>query len=134
MIADGFFKTGDVGSIDQDGFVSFHGRFKDQLKVGGENVSALEVESFLATHPAVHLAQVVGVDDERYGEVPAAFIELKPGHALNEAAVKQFCEGRIARFKVPRYVRFVEQWPMSATKILKYRLRQQIADELASPQ
>lgn len=128
---DGFFLTGDVGSLDADGFLSFHGRFKDQLKVGGENVSALEVESFLATHPAIHLAQVVGVADAKYGEVPVAFVERKPGLPLDEADVLHFCEGRIARFKAPRHVRFVEAWPMSATKILKYRLKEQIDAELA---
>jgi acyl-CoA synthetase (AMP-forming)/AMP-acid ligase II len=132
--ADGFFRTGDVGSIDDQGFLSFHGRFKDQLKVGGENVSALEVESFLATHPAVQLAQVVGIADSRYGEVPVAFVELKAGHGLDEAALLAFCAGRIARFKVPRHVRFVGEWPMSATKILKYRLKERIEAELAIKQ
>ncbi|RYD56920.1 MAG: AMP-dependent synthetase [Sphingomonadales bacterium] len=128
---DGFFLTGDVGSIDMDGFLSFHGRFKDQLKVGGENVSALEVESFLATHPAIQLAQVVGTPDARYGEIPVAFVQLKPGQALDEPALLEFCSGKIARFKVPRHIRFVEEWPMSATKILKYRLRDSFDAERA---
>jgi fatty-acyl-CoA synthase len=131
---DGFFLTGDVGSLDDDGRLTFHGRFKDQLKVGGENVSALEVESYLATHPAVSLAQVVGIADAKYGEVPAAFLELKPGATLTESEAIAFCRGKIAPFKVPRYVRFVEEWPMSATKIVKFRLKEALKDELAQAQ
>jgi acyl-CoA synthetase (AMP-forming)/AMP-acid ligase II len=128
---EGWFHTGDLCSIDADGLLSFHGRIKDQLKVGGENVSAVEVESFLATHPAIKLAQVIGVPDPRYMEVPAAFVELMPGQSLTEDDVVAFCTGRIARFKVPRHVRFVEEWPMSSTKIQKFRLRDRLLDELA---
>lgn len=128
---DGFFLTGDVGSLDAQGRLTFHGRFKDQLKVGGENVSALEVESFLATHPAVSLAQVVGVPDTKYGEIPAAFIELNPGASATEQEMIDFCTGKIARFKVPRHVRFVREWPMSATKIQKHRLRARLEAELS---
>ncbi|MBX3509555.1 MAG: acyl--CoA ligase [Hyphomonadaceae bacterium] len=128
---DGFFLTGDTGSLDADGRLSFHGRFKDQLKVGGENVSALEVESFLATHPSISLAQVVGVADEKYGEVPAAFVELKAGASATEREIIDFCTNKIARFKIPRHVRFVTEWPMSATKIVKYRLRERLETELS---
>lgn len=127
----GFFLTGDTGSLDEEGRLSFHGRFKDQLKVGGENVSALEVESFLMTHPAVSLAQVVGLPDEKYGEVPAAFVELKGGAAATEREIIDFCTNKIARFKIPRHVRFVTEWPMSATKIVKYRLRERLEAELS---
>jgi acyl-CoA synthetase (AMP-forming)/AMP-acid ligase II len=119
---DGWFRTGDLCSLDEEGRIQFHGRIKDTLKVGGENVAALEIESYLATHPAVKLAQVVGVPDERLQEVPAAFIELNPGTSASEAALIDFCKGNIASFKVPRYVRFVEEWPMSATKVQKFRL------------
>jgi fatty-acyl-CoA synthase len=129
---DGFFLTGDAGKVDGLGMLHFFGRLKDQLKVGGENVSALEVESFLATHPAVQLAQVVGVSDDKYGEVVAAFVERKAGTAATEQDVITFCTGNIARFKVPRYVRFVEEWPMSATKIQKFRLKQELEQELAT--
>lgn len=100
------------------------------LKVGGENVSAIEVESFLATHPGIKLAQVVGIPDPRLLEVVAAFVEPAPGHSLSPDDVVEFCRGRIARFKVPRYVRFVSEWPMSATKIQKFRLREQLLAEL----
>lgn len=120
--AEGWFHTGDRCSLDADGLLCFHGRIKDMLKVGGENVGALEVESFLASHPAVSLAQVVGVPDGCYGEVPVAFVERVPGAELDEAELLSFCDGRIARFKIPRQVRFVEEWPMSSTKIQKFRL------------
>ena len=129
--ADGFLHTGDLGTVDAEGYVAYQGRVKDMLKVGGENVAAVEIESYLATHPAVLIAQVVSAPDAKYGEVAAAFVQLRPGTAATEAELVEFCQGRIASFKVPRYVRFVDEWPMSATKIQKYRLRDQIADELA---
>jgi acyl-CoA synthetase (AMP-forming)/AMP-acid ligase II len=127
---EGYFHTGDLCSIDDDGRVLFHGRIKDMLKVGGENVAAVEIESFLATHPAIKLAQVVGVPDDRLLEVPAAFVELNPGAELTEAEVIAYCTGKIAGFKVPRHVRFTDAWPMSATKIQKFRLRDQLLAEL----
>jgi acyl-CoA synthetase (AMP-forming)/AMP-acid ligase II len=127
---EGFFHTGDLCSIDAEGRVSYHGRIKDMLKVGGENVAAIEVESFLATHSAIKMAQVVGVPDTRLVEVPAAFVELAPGAELTEQDVIVFCTGQIAGFKVPRYVRFIDEWPMSATKVQKFRLREQLVDEL----
>ncbi|MCW2984328.1 MAG: hypothetical protein JWR63_1898 [Conexibacter sp.] len=129
---EGFFHTGDRCSIDADGLLVFDGRLKDMLKVGGENVSALEVESFLLTHPAVKLAQVVGVPDDRYVEAPAAFIELVPGTSLTEQDVIDFCSGQIARFKIPRHVRFVTEWPMSSTKVQKFRLRDRLISDLAA--
>ncbi len=130
--ADGWFNTGDLGALDEDGRVSFMGRFKDMLKVGGENVAALEIESYLQTHPAVNIAQVVGVPDERYDEVPAAFVELVPGAEVAPDDLIAHCRGRIASFKVPRHIRFVApgDWPMSATKVQKYRLRDQLVAEL----
>ncbi len=130
FLPNGFFLTGDAGMVDDEGLLYFFGRLKDQLKVGGENVSALEVESYLATHPAINLAQVVGVPDAKYGEVVAAFVELKAGHSLSQQEVMAYCEGKIARFKIPRYVRVVQEWPMSATKIQKFRLKAQLESEL----
>ncbi len=126
----GWFRTGDLGIIDAQGRITFRGRLKDMLKVGGENVAAVEVEGFLATHPAINLAQVVAVPDEKYGEVPAAFIELAPGASASEQEIIDFCRDEIASFKIPRYVRFVDEWPMGATKILKYELRDLICTEL----
>ncbi|MEN3953355.1 AMP-binding protein [Iodidimonas sp. SYSU 1G8] len=120
----GWLHTGDLCAVDEHGQIFFHGRLKDMLKVGGENVGAVEIESFLSNHPAVKLAQVVGVPDARLLEVPAAFIELKPGAQASEQEIIEFCKGRIASFKVPRHVRFINDWPMSSTKIQKFRLRE----------
>ena len=127
---DGWFRTGDLGVLDQDGRITFKGRLKDMLKVGGENVAAIEIEGYLALHPSVNLAQVVGLPDEKYGEVPVAFIELVPGNHATEADIIDFCQGEIASFKIPRHVRFVDEWPMGATKILKYVLRERISAEM----
>ena len=126
----GFFKTGDICEIDIDGRVTFVSRLKDMLKVGGENVSAAEVEGYLITHPAIALAQVVSAPDERYVEVPAAFIQLKPDMDATEEEIIEFCKGKIATYRIPRYVRFVDDWPMSGTKIKKIVLREMIASEL----
>ncbi len=129
---EGWFNTGDIGFLDPDGRIAYQGRIKDMLKIGGENVAALEIESFLQTHPAVSIAQVVALPDAKYVEVAAAFVELKPSTALREAELIEFCRGQIATFKIPRYVRFVAagEWPMSATKIQKFRLRERLCDEL----
>ena len=121
----GWFHTGDLGSLDTEGRIRFHGRIKDVLKVGGENVSPLEIEAWLSTHPDVMVAQVVGVPDARLDEVVAAFIQLRPGATLSDKEVIDYCEGQIASFKVPRVVRFLNEWPMSATKIQKSVLREQ---------
>jgi fatty-acyl-CoA synthase len=127
--ADGWFHTGDVGALTPEGRIRYLGRTKDMLKVGGENVAAVEIESYLGTHPAVSIVAVVGVPDAKYMEVPAAFIELRPGHQATEEEIVEFCRRGLARFKVPRYVRFVEEWPMSATKIQKFRLQEQLTQE-----
>jgi len=100
------------------------------LKVGGENVSAAEVEGLLVEHPAVEIVQVVGARDAKYVEVAAAFVQLRQGTTCTEKELIDFCRGKIATFKVPRYVRFVDEWPMSGTKIQKFRLREQLAAEL----
>jgi fatty-acyl-CoA synthase len=128
--SDGWFHTGDIGSLDEHGTIMFHGRYKDMLKVGGENVAAAEIEALLGRHPAVKLAQVVGIPDAKYVEVPAAFVELKPGNSASEAELVDFCKLEVAAFKVPRVVRFVEEWPMSSSKIQKFRLRQELVADL----
>jgi fatty-acyl-CoA synthase len=129
--AEGWFHSADLAYLDEDGRLVYAGRLKDMLKVGGENVSALEVEDYISGHLAVDIAQVVGAPDARYGEVPAAFVQLKPGVRVDEQELIEFCRGRIATFKVPRYVRFVTEWPMSGTKIQKFVLREMIAQDLA---
>ena len=128
--ADGWYHTGDIGSLDAAGTMMFHGRTKDMLKVGGENVAAAEIEACLQRHPAVKLAQVVGIPDARYVEVPAAFVELKAGQEASAAELIEHCRGEIAGFKVPRHVRYVQEWPMSTSKIQKFRLRDQLIQEL----
>lgn len=131
--ADGWFHTGDLGSLDAEGRISFHGRLKDMLKVGGENVAALEVEEVLQTHPAVSIAQVVGIPDPRLMEVPAAFVELRPGARLSPDELLTWLQGRLASFKLPRHLRIVDDWPMAATKIQKFRLRERLCHELGIP-
>lgn len=94
------------------------------LKVGGENVAAAEVESFLSTHPGVKFVQVVGRPDDRMGELPVAFVERAEGSALTAEELIAHCEGRIARYKIPVEVRFVTEWLMSTTKVQKHRLKE----------
>ncbi len=131
---EGWFHSGDICSVDTDGQLMFHGRLKDMLKVGGENVAAAEIESCLEQHDGVRMAQVVGVPDLRYQEVPAAFVELtegyRPGDEVLADALVQHCRQRMAGFKVPRYVRFVTEWPTSSTKIQKFRLADELVAEL----
>ena len=116
---DGWVRSGDLGSLDSEGMLTYIGRFKDMLKVGGENVSALEIESLLATHPSIRLAQVVSLPDERLGELPVAFVELESGKQLSEEEVRSYCAERVSPFKVPAFVCFVDSWPMSTTKVRK---------------
>ena len=131
---DGWYHSGDIGSLDEAGHLMFHGRFKDMLKVGGENVAAAEVEAVLAAHPLVRLAQVVGLPDARLAEIPAAFVETDgPITSSPEdfaAELIAFVGTRIASFKVPRHIRLIDEWPMSASKIQKFKLRQQLIAEL----
>jgi fatty-acyl-CoA synthase/long-chain acyl-CoA synthetase len=127
---EGWFHSGDLISIDPDGQLMFHGRLRDMLKVGGENVAAVEIETWLQKHEAVKLAQVVGIPHPRLIEVPAAFVELEKGKTADEEELLAFCKGKIAGFKIPRYIRFVEEWPISSTKIQKFRLQDQLIEEL----
>ena len=127
----GWVRTGDLACLLEDGTLQFRGRLKETLKVGGENASAPEIEGYLLTHPAVGVAAVVGVADERYGEVAAAFVQRVPGERVEEQELIDFCLGQIATFKVPRYVRFVDSFPTTASeKIKKFALREQIEAEL----
>jgi len=130
VLRDGWFHSGDIGSFDESGHIMFHGRTKDMLKVGGENVAAAEIEAMLQSHPAVKLAQVVGIPDPRYAEVPAAYVELADGQSATETELIEHCRGKLSNFKIPRHVRFVTQWPMSTSKIQKYRLRDALIEEL----
>jgi acyl-CoA synthetase (AMP-forming)/AMP-acid ligase II len=129
LTPDGWLRTGDLYTRLEDGSLVFGGRFKDMLKVGGENVAAIEVEAFLCTHPGVKTAEVVGRPDVRLDEVPVAFVELFEGSCATADEIIAHCHGRIASYKVPRAVHFMaaSDWPMSATKIDKRALRAKLS-------
>jgi fatty-acyl-CoA synthase len=129
--ADGWMHTGDLGTIDRDGYGKIVGRLKELVIRGGENISPVEIEDFLHRHPQVEMAQIVGVPDDKYGEELCACIKLKDGRRPSEAELRDFCRGEIAHFKIPRYVRFVDIFPMTASgKVQKYLLAEQSAREL----
>ena len=119
-----WFHTGDAGYLDADGYLYIHDRVKDMIVSGGENVYPAEIEDVLHAHPAIAEAAVVGVPDARWGEVCVAYVVLRPGHDVNEDALLEWCSARLARFKVPRAVRFLEVLPRSGMdKVLKDELR-----------
>jgi acyl-CoA synthetase (AMP-forming)/AMP-acid ligase II len=122
---EGWLHTGDLYTRTPDGRVIFDGRLKDMLKVGGENVATIEIESFLCSHPAVRMASVVGRPDRRLDEVPVAFVEVEAGHSVTPEEIRDFCRGQISNYKIPAEVIFVDsaEWPMSTTKIDKRGLR-----------
>jgi acyl-CoA synthetase (AMP-forming)/AMP-acid ligase II len=130
----GWFRSGDLGLVDAAGRVSYRGRIKEMIKVGGENVSAMEIETVLTGHPDVVAAAVVAVPDEHYTEVPAAFVELQHGAQATTEDILAHSRRMLAGFKLPRHVRFVDEWPMSATKIKKSVLQQKLAAELKPSQ
>jgi len=130
---DGWFRTGDLGRIDEKGYIEFLGRSKEIYKVSGENVSQKEVEEVISRHPAVSQVYVVGVPDPLTTETGAAFIELKPGASCTRREIIQWCQDHLAKFKVPRHVWFVEpgSWPMTGTgKIQKFRLEEMAREKL----
>jgi fatty-acyl-CoA synthase len=128
---DGWMHTGDLAVMDQDGYVNIVGRSKDMVIRGGENIYPREIEEFLYTHPAVLDVQVVGVPDAKYGEQLLAAIRRQPGATVTEDEIREFCRGTIAHYKVPAYVRFVDEFPMTVTgKVQKYKLREQAIEDL----
>jgi fatty-acyl-CoA synthase len=130
-IRDGWMHTGDLATIDEEGYCNIVGRVKDMLIRGGENVYPREVEEFLFRHPKVSQVQVFGVPDTKYGEEVAAWIVLKPGETSTEDEIKAFCRDQIAHYKVPRYVRFVSELPMTVTgKAQKFVMRAKMLEEL----
>jgi fatty-acyl-CoA synthase len=124
--------TGDLAVMDDDGYVKIVGRIKDMIIRGGENVYPREIEEYLHTHPAIAEVQVVGVPDAKYGEEVMAWVKLRPGaSALTEDEVRAYCKGKLAHYKVPRYVRLVVEFPMTVTgKVQKYKLRERAIEEL----
>ncbi|KRC19684.1 AMP-binding protein [Acidovorax sp. Root219] len=129
--AGGWMHTGDLATMDAEGYVNIVGRIKDMVIRGGENIYPREIEEFLYRHPQVQDVQVVGVPDAKYGEELCAWIVVKPGQELTEEAVRSFCKGQIAHYKVPRYIRFVTGFPMTVTgKIQKFKIRDEMKDQL----
>ncbi|MBM3336450.1 MAG: AMP-binding protein, partial [Betaproteobacteria bacterium] len=123
----GWMHTGDLGVMDAEGYLNIVGRVKDMLIRGGENIYPREIEEFLLQHPAILAVQVVGVPDEKYGEEVAACIILREGELLDDAAVRVYCKDQIAHYKVPRYIEFMPEFPMTATgKPQKFTLREQL--------
>jgi fatty-acyl-CoA synthase len=123
--------TGDLATMDEDGYANIVGRIKDMIIRGGENVYPREIEEFLYTHPDVADVQVIGVPDERYGEEVMAWIRPREGAAVDEDGLREFCRGRIAHYKVPRYVKLVDEFPMTVTgKVQKFKMRDQAVEEL----
>ena len=129
--AEGWMHTGDLATMDAEGYVNIVGRIKDMVIRGGENIYPREIEEFLYRMPQVQDVQVVGLPDQKYGEELCAWVILKPGQALTEDDVRAFCKGRIAHYKVPRYIRFVAEFPMTVTgKIQKFKIRDAMKDQL----
>ena len=129
--AEGWMHTGDVATIDADGYGNIVGRIKDMVIRGGENISPREVEEYLYRHPKIEDVTVVGVPDEKFGEELCAWIRLKPGEAASSEEVTAFCRGQIAHYKIPRYIRFVDEFPMTVSgKVRKFVIRDRMIEEL----
>ncbi len=128
---EGWLHTGDLATVDEDGYYKITGRLKDMIIRGGENVYPREVEEFLYTHPKISDVQVIGVPDERFVEEVMAWVMLKPGESADAEEIREFCRGKIAHYKIPRYVKVTTEFPMTVTgKIQKFRMREMAVEEL----
>jgi fatty-acyl-CoA synthase len=128
---EGWMHTGDLATIDTEGYCNIVGRVKDMVIRGGENVYPREVEEFLYRHPNIREVQVFGIPDEKYGEELCAWVVLQPGGAVTEEEIREFCKGQIAHYKIPRYVRFRDTLPMTVTgKPQKFIMRETMVEEL----
>ena len=128
---DGWLHTGDLATVDKDGYYRITGRLKDMIIRGGENVYPREVEEFLYTHPKIADVQVIGVPDERFVEEVMAWVMLKPGETADEEEIREYCKGKIAHYKIPRYVKMTTEFPMTVTgKIQKFKMREVAIEEL----
>ena len=129
--AEHWMHTGDLATMDAEGYVNIVGRIKDMVIRGGENIYPREIEEFLYRHPKVQDVQVVGLPDPRYGEELCAWIIVKPGQSATEDDIREFCKGQIAHYKVPKYIRFVAEFPMTVTgKIQKFKIRDEMKAQL----
>lgn len=127
--ADNWLHTGDIATMDENGYVRITGRLKDMIIRGGENIYPREIEEFLYTLPKILDVQVVGVPDEKYGEEAAAFIILRPGETATEEEIRDYCHNKISKHKIPKYILFIDSYPMTASgKIQKYKLREQFTE------
>ena len=127
----GWLHTGDLATVDEDGYYKITGRLKDMIIRGGENIYPREIEEFLYTHPQVDDVQVIGVPDQRFGEEVMAWVRLKPDADATEDSIRDFCRGKIAHYKVPRYVKLTNEFPMTVTgKVQKFLMREQSVEEL----
>jgi fatty-acyl-CoA synthase len=125
--------TGDLATMDAEGYCNIVGRIKDMVIRGGENIYPREIEEFLYRHPAIQEVQVFGVPDSRLGEELCAWVKLRAGETLTAEDVQAFCRDQIAHFKVPRHIRFVDEFPMTVTgKMQKFIMREQMAAELGA--
>ena len=121
-----YMHTGDIATMDVDGYVNISGRIKDMVIRGGENVYPREIEEFLYAHPAIKDVQVIGVPDEKFGEELCAWVILREGAQADAEAIRDYCRGQIAHYKIPRYVLFVDGWPMTVSgKVQKYKMREE---------
>ncbi len=124
-------RSGDIATMDERGYIRIVGRIKDMLIRGGENIYPREIEDFLYTNPKIDQVEVVGVPDPKFGEEIAACVRLREGEQATEEEIREFCRGKLSHFKIPRYIRFTEEFPMTVTgKVQKYILREQLAKEL----
>jgi len=124
-------KSGDIATMDERGYIRIVGRIKDMLIRGGENIYPREIEDFLYTHPKIDQVEVVGVPDPKFGEEIAAWIRLHQGEQASEEEIREFCRGKLSHFKIPRYIRFTEEFPMTVTgKVQKFVLRERMTEEL----
>ncbi len=124
--------SGDIATMDEEGYFQIVGRIKDMLIRGGENIFPREIEDFLYTHPAIEQVEVIGVPDKKYGEEVCAWIKLHEGQKVSEKEIREFCKGEIAHFKIPKYIKFVNEYPMTITgKVQKFVMRDMMAEELA---
>ncbi|PRG25130.1 AMP-binding protein [Burkholderia multivorans] len=131
VLIDGWMHTGDLATLDAEGYCNIVGRLKDMVIRGGENVYPREIEEFLFRHPKIQSAQVFGVPDPKYGEELCAWIVLRADEQMTEDDVRAFCQGQIAHYKIPRYIRFVDELPMTVTgKVQKFVMRERMIDEL----
>ncbi|AOI77288.1 AMP-binding protein [Burkholderia sp. NRF60-BP8] len=131
VLVDGWMHTGDLATLDEDGYCNIVGRLKDMVIRGGENVYPREIEEFLFRHPKIQSAQVFGVPDPKYGEELCAWIVLRADERMTEDDVRAFCNGQIAHYKIPRYIRFVDELPMTVTgKVQKFVMRERMIEEL----